>query len=198
MTSVRENILLRSFETFSRAPLREPVPGAVRESVPGPRIELWRPAGTRTFVDGGWWPHSLDLVTELPPLLAAVEAAGYDRVRRVSYAFAAWNGQPPRTTRLLNRIVKLGSFVSQDAAEISLVDSSGWNRVTVAVVPPDTDPTLARRALAIAGTDGDRHDARGILDIAAHASPAHPGNAGCVDLLAASGWASEGGRVAPP
>jgi len=33
-------------------------------------------------------------------------------------------------------------------------------------VPPGTDPTIARRALAMAGTDGDRHRAAEILELA--------------------------------
>lgn len=128
------------------------------------RIELRRPGGVDTFVDGGWWPRSLDLTAELPSLVAAVEAAGYREVHRVSYALTAWNG-PPLRTAVRGRVIKLGGFRSQDPAEVALVDSSGWRRVTIAVIPPDADPAAARRALALAGTNGDRHDAREILDL---------------------------------
>lgn len=174
----------------------EPPRRAESDSTPEPRIELRQPAGVGTFIDGGWWPHSLDLAAELPALLAAVEAAGYDEVRRVSYSLGGWDRQPPRKVQILNRVVKLGGFAWQDAAEINLVDGSGWKRVTIAVVPPDTDPTVARCALALAGTEGDRRHAREILEIAASVPPAHSGDAGCVDLLAASGWESEGGHLA--
>lgn len=166
----------------------------MRQSASELRVELRRPGAVGTFVDGGWWPHSRDLLEVLPPLLAAVEAAGYPEVRRVSYAFTAWDGQPPHKAAMLNRVVKLGGFVSQDPTELTLVDSSGWKRVTIAVVPPDTDPNTACRALAMAGANGDPHDARQILEIAARVPPAHLGDAGCVDLLAASGWETEGGR----
>jgi len=156
---------------------------------------LRRPGGVGTFVDGGWWPHSLDLVAELPPLLAAVEAAGYREVRRVSYALNAWNGPIPRKAAMLNRIVKLGGFRYQDAAEINLIDSGGWKRISLLVVPPSAAPVLARRALAIAGANDDQHHAREILDLAARSTPAHSFGSGCVDELAAARWDSEGGRV---
>jgi hypothetical protein len=164
---------------------------------PDLRVVLRRPGDVGTFVDGGWWPHSLDLVAELPALLAAVEAAGYGEISRVSYALTAWSGRPPRRAAMLDRVVKLGGFRSQDPAEINLVDSGGWRRVTLAVVPPSTAPALAQPALAIAGTNGDRHHAREILDLAQPTASGHPSASGCVDWLAASGWESEGGRVAP-
>jgi len=160
------------------------------------RVLLRGPGGVGTFVDGGWWPRTRDLVAELPPLLAAVEAAGYSEIRRVSYALNAWNGPPPRKAAMLNRIVRLGGFRYQDAAGITLIDSGGWKRVSLVVVPPSAAPLLAQRALAIAGTDGDPHHAREILDLATRSTPPHSIGSGCVDELAAARWDSEGGRVA--
>ncbi|HET6907979.1 MAG TPA: DUF5994 family protein [Mycobacteriales bacterium] len=170
---------------------------ARRASPPDVRLTLRRPSGVGTFVDGGWWPHSLDLLVELPALLAAVEAAGYGEIRRITYALNAWNGRPPRKAAMLNRIVKLGGFRDQDPAEISLVDSGGWRRVTLLVVPPSATPVLAQHALAIAGTNGDRHHAREILDLAARSTSMHSSASGRVDEFAAARWDSEGGRVGP-
>ena len=166
-------------------------------SPPDLRVTLRRPSGMGTFVDGGWWPHSLDLLVELPALLAAVEAAGYGEIRRITYALTAWNGRPARKAAMLDRLVKLGGFSYQDPAEVSLVDSGGWKRVTLMVVPPSATTALAQHALAIAGTDGDRHHAREILDLAARSTPTHSIGSGCVDELATSSWDSEGGRVGP-
>jgi hypothetical protein len=164
-----------------------------------PSIALRHPEDTDTYVDGGWWPHSLDLLAELPPLLMAVEAAGYAEVRRVSYAMTAWDGRPPRKTPMLDGVVKLRGIQSQDPAEISLVDRSGWKRITLVVVPPGTDPAVARKALSMAGMNGDRHRAREILELArGQRSPsAVVLQHGCVDELAAACWDYEGGRVMP-
>lgn len=159
-----------------------------------PRIELRRPGDPGTFVDGGWWPASLDLTAELPALLHAVEAAGYGEVRRVNYALDSWDERAPRkTTTLPNRIVKFGGFRSQDSTELTLIDSSGWKRVTILVVPPDTDAAVAHRALALAGANGDRHHAREILHLADQPRSTHSGRSACVDDLAAAAWESEGG-----
>lgn len=162
----------------------------------GDRIALRSPANTSGLVDGGWWPYSLGLVAELPVLLMAGEAAGYDEVRRVSFALGAWDG-PPRRSALLDRVVRLGGFRSQDPAELILVGSSGRKRVTLVVVPPDTDPAVARRALAMAGTEGDRHSAREILELARRVPGEHAVESGCVDELAAAGWGSDGGQHTP-
>ena len=130
------------------------------------RIALRSATDVGSFVDGGWWPDSLDLVAQLPALLLAGEAAGYRPARRVSFALTSWDGPTPRHSTMLDRVVKLGGFRSQDPAELSLIDSSGWRRMTLVVVPPGTDPAVARRALELASTDGDRHRAAEILDLA--------------------------------
>lgn len=154
-------------------------------------IVLRHPADALGFVDGGWWPRSLELIAELPALLMAVEAAGYGEVRRVSFALTAWDGQPPRRSTMLNRVVKLGGFQSQDPAEITLVDSSGRQRITLVVVPPGTDPVVARRAMTMAGLNGDQHRAREILDLAHDPiTLPHATKSACVDELAAAGWES--------
>lgn len=59
------------------------------------------------YVDGGWWPRSLDLRVELPPLLAEVWSAGYD-VFRTTYDLTAWHPVPPRRLIVWCRLVKLG------------------------------------------------------------------------------------------
>jgi len=132
----------------------------------GDRICLRTPTDEGGFVDGGWWPESLDLVAQLPALLRAGEAAGYRQVRRVSFALNNWDAPTPSQITVLGRIVKLGGFRSLDPAELNLVDSSGWKRMTLVVVPPGTDGTVARRALAMAGESGDRHRAVEILELA--------------------------------
>ena len=189
---------------FDHAPVNSPAaPGPERPLAASdpPRersIALRHPADAGSFVDGGWWPRSRDLIAELPALLTALDAAGYGEVCRVSYALTAWDGHPPRRSAMLNRVVKLGGFQSQDPAEIGLVDSSGWKRITLVVVPPGTDPAVARRALTMAGLSGDQHRAGEILGLAHHTSaPAHAIKSACVDELAAACWDSEGGRVVP-
>jgi len=191
MTTLHDQVLVRTSSASSPKPPRAAASDPTRE----PSIVLRQPGDTGTYVDGGWWPRSLDLIAEVPPLVTAVEAAGYGEVRRISYSLTAWDGRPPRKTSMLDRIFKLGGFRSQDPAELSLVDSSGRKRMTIVVVPPGADPTVARRALTMAGMNGDRHRAAEILGLAQHSPSTHVLESGCVDETAAARWDSEGGRV---
>jgi Family of unknown function (DUF5994) len=130
------------------------------------RLTLRQPdgAGTR-FVDGGWWPRSLDLTAELPALISAAEAAGYGSVRRVTYHLGGWDSAPRRAA-MLDRMIKLSGYRTQVPAVISLVDGSGWDHVDIVVIPPDTDSEVAGRALTMAGDDSDQHRAAAILELA--------------------------------
>jgi hypothetical protein len=149
------------------------------ESANGLRVHLRSPDDIGGFVDGGWWPRSLDLAVELPPLLTAMWAAGYD-VFRVMYNLTAWDPAPGRLT-VSGRRVKLGGYRLQDKASISLVGDGGWKRVDLVVVPPETDPVVAERALTLAGLDADPHRAAEILDPAGN--PVAPiGLSGCTEL----------------
>jgi hypothetical protein len=121
-------------------------------------------AGTR-FVDGGWWPRSLDLTAELPALIGAAEAAGYGSVRRVTYHLGGWDSAPRRSA-MLGRMIKLSGYRTQLPDVISLVDGSGWDHVDIVVIPPDTDSEIAGRALEMAGDDSDQHRAAAILELA--------------------------------
>ncbi|MGN6608992.1 MAG: DUF5994 family protein [Jatrophihabitans sp.] len=119
---------------------------------------------TERFVDGVWWPQSLDLVAELPVLVSAVEAAGYPAVRRLSFAIAGWDAPVVRRTTILDRTVRLGGFNSQDTAELALIDSSGWKRGILLVLPPGTDQATVDRAMAELDGIGDHRSARELLD----------------------------------
>ena len=103
------------------------------------------------FVDGGWWPRSLDLEAELPGLVRAARASGRP-VFRVMYSLAAWQ-RPPRVITVDGAGVKLGGFRTVDPSIVTLVDASGWERMDLVVVPPDADPEFAASALDLASAD---------------------------------------------
>jgi len=106
-------------------------------------------------IDGGWWPHSLDLAAELPPLIVEMFAAGFD-ITDVSYNIAAW-APAPHHLRVSRRWVCLHGDTAQDSASIQLIDSTGLKPIVVVVIPPATGPLVAENALVLAGRDGDRH-----------------------------------------
>jgi hypothetical protein len=127
--------------------------------VHGLRLRMRERTGTGA-VDGAWWPRSLNLAVELRPLLERLWADGHD-VYRVSYSLGAWDSDPRRLD-IAARQVKLGGFRSLDSASLSLVDSSGWRRLTLLVVP-GADSGAGERALAAGGQDGDPRTAAEIL-----------------------------------
>jgi hypothetical protein len=144
------------------------------------------------FVDGGWWPRSGDLSTELPPLLTALWLAGH-QVYRVTYDLPSWD-RPPRSMTVSGRRVKVDGYRS-DRATLSLVDLSGWKRIDLVVIPPSTDAQVAHRALALAGLDGDLHRAPEILHHAASEHPTRVSRYGCLDPPPVGDWETDGGQV---
>jgi hypothetical protein len=172
----------------------EPYPSETTAATPatGVRLRLREPGVVGGFVDGGWWPRTVDLTVERPPMLAEMYEAGYD-VRSVTYHPTAWD-RPPRRLRVPGHQVRLGGYRTQDPALISLVDTSGWQRVDLAVIPPETDPVLAERALALAGLDGDLHRAGQILQLGRRQPSSRIVHTGCVDLLPSVDWETDRGR----
>jgi hypothetical protein len=117
-----------------------------------PRLRL-KPAGPTTgHVDGAWWPRTRDLSAELPSLLAAV-ATRLGRIDRVTHHLGEWPA-PHRRLFLDDGVVRLEGFRSQQAGTLTVI---GWERLrlTLLVIPPETGPDDAQRALtAAADRDG--------------------------------------------
>ena len=111
------------------------------------RLKLKPKAPSTGYVDGAWWPRSLDLSTELPALLAVL-AVRLGRVRRVSYNLTAWN-PAPRRLHVEDQLVRLGGFHFQDPRTMDVFGLEG-PRITLLVLPPGTDQTIAHRVLMAA------------------------------------------------
>ena len=124
------------------------------------------------FVDGGWWPRTLDMSVELPLLIAQLDATDYPKSWAINYNLASWD-KPPHYIVTGGRRVRTGGFNKPaDTAMVSLADSSGWNHVDLVMIAPDTDPAVAERALALAATEGDKHRADAIIALASTANAA--------------------------
>lgn len=154
-------------------------PGQSSAQTPDSSDELrlqWRDPGVADgFVDGGWWPHSLDLSAELPALLAEFWSAGHE-VTRVAYRPVEWAPAPRRLT-VSDRVVRLDGAGGQEPALLSLLDDSGATRTDLVVIPPHTDSGIAQRVLGLARLGGDLHRLVGILDRAERQSMVVPGYA---------------------
>jgi hypothetical protein len=180
------------FSDFTHARLPRPAPRASA----GLRLRRRDPSVADGFVDGGWWPRSLDLSVELPPLLAELSRAGHD-VAHVTYNPAAWN---PASHVLAGpgRPVTLEGSAQQPTALVSLADISGAKRTELLVVPPHTDPRVAQRVLALARLGGDLVRAVGMIERANGEPPSAAARIFLPDPLSTAVWETDGGRVLAP
>jgi hypothetical protein len=76
----------------------------------------------------------LSLASELPPLIEEIFAAGFD-ITDVSSNVPAWD-KAPRQVAVSRRRVSFHGDVSQDAASVQLIDSTGLEALVVVVIPP--------------------------------------------------------------
>lgn len=100
--------------------------------------------------DGAWWPRSTSLQAELPDLDLVVHALTGSRIARVGYTLSLWAPAPPKLWTSLG-MTKLRWF--QDTRRPSNIDLdlSDSTTLVLTVIPPDTEPSLARRMLADGG-----------------------------------------------
>jgi hypothetical protein len=130
---------------------------------PTPRLRLKPKAPATGYVDGAWWPKSRDLTEELPEL---VEVLGVrlGRVERVAYAMAAWT-PPPRRFAVDGQRVRLEGFTYQNP-HVIYVTGTNNGRISLLVVPPDTEEAKAHEALLTAAHRGNADRPAEILAVA--------------------------------
>lgn len=146
-----------------------PAQPATTDALPaegGARLRLRSATERGGFVDGGWWPRSLDLAAEIVGVLSELFAEGCT-VHRVSYNLTGWQTPPTKMT-VCERPITLTGHRNQSRSSITLVDTSNSNSATVnrlelVVIPPDTELVIAERALRMSGQDGLRLRAAEIL-----------------------------------
>jgi hypothetical protein len=98
--------------------------------------------------DGAWWPRSRRLLVELPGLVAAL-AATSSPVAQVLFSLVFWDA----TGRELTSggcTVQLRGFRTVDPRLLRVTGRHGAGGLDVLVLPPETDPAVAARAMASA------------------------------------------------
>ena len=127
-----------------------------------PRLRLKPKAPRCGYVDGAWWPHSDDLITELPDLLAVLSVR-LGRVDRVLYKLNDW-AKAPTKLATGGRSVRLDGFRLQPPNTIEVLGRNR-NRIVLLVVPPHTDPDRAHATLMAAAAPDNDSTVDGLLMI---------------------------------
>jgi hypothetical protein len=124
------------------------------------RLRLKPAAPATGHVDGGWWPRSRDLTTELVAL-AEVLAVRLGRIERVAYSLSNWDPAPRKVVAVGHR-VRLEGFTYQDQNVIHVTGSTG-GRISLLVVPPGLTDTAGHDAMMTAGHRGNADRPEDIL-----------------------------------
>jgi hypothetical protein len=131
-----------------------------------PRLRLKPKAPHSGYVDGAWWPHTGNLSTELPDLLAVLSVR-LGAIDRVLYNVGEWSKAP---TKLATdgRRVRLDGYQRQPVNTIEIVGHDR-DRIVLLTVPAGTDPAAAHCALMSAARPDNRSTTVDILTSAQHA-----------------------------
>jgi Family of unknown function (DUF5994) len=127
--------------------IRSPTPAHNPDAPPPLRLQLDPNRPAEPYLDGAFWPRSQVLSTELPALLAAL-STDLGQIALVGYHRDAWNAAPGQL-EMSGHAVHLEGFVSPDPPTMVVIANSG-RRVTLRVVPPETDDATAAQAMAVA------------------------------------------------
>ncbi len=123
-------------------------------------------------LDGGWWPHSRDLSTELADLVGNFPDQ-YGRIVRATCSAPDWD-DAPRRVAVDGRFVKVGRHRRDETHVIHLTTS---DRVAycLLVIPSGFDEAQGSEALLASATRGNRHAAGELLRVVTNELPVDPG-----------------------
>jgi uncharacterized protein DUF5994 len=113
--------------------------------------------------DGGWWPRSRNALTELPALIAALDARPGMRVQRLAVHRNEWDEIPHQLTADGSRFVRVDSLTTIPRHTISVTVAGGREPIALLVVPPDTPTETAWAEMNIAATSPGIPQTTGIL-----------------------------------
>ncbi|MFC5889417.1 DUF5994 family protein [Kitasatospora sp. CM 4170] len=112
-------------------------------------------------LDGAWWPRSRDLLLELPSLAADLDER-WGRITRITVNPAQWPVVPSRIP-VTGHTVHAGWFTTEQDEHTIAVFSYAPRRLTLLVVPPNTDAVDAARLMSEAADPAGTRTASDLL-----------------------------------
>lgn len=138
-------------------------PAAIPAGLPSPRVSFGPALIRHGPVDGGWWPHSRNAHTELPGLIAALDAWPGVRVQRLAVHRDEWDEIPYQLTADNGHFVRVDWFTTIPRHTVSVTTAGGREPIALLVVPPSTPAGAARAAMNTAATGPGTAQAADIL-----------------------------------
>ncbi|MYT32818.1 MULTISPECIES: DUF5994 family protein [unclassified Streptomyces] len=121
-------------------PARHPAPPPVARLAIAPHGEVTR------RLDGAWWPHSTDLVAELPDLLAALPF-DWPRITHATVNGSGWPALPGHIL-VAGHVVRLRRTTNRPGPDTLCLVSAGVGRWDLLILPPATPEPDAVRTMA--------------------------------------------------
>jgi hypothetical protein len=127
-------------------------PSAIPPGPPSARVSFDPALSRRGAVDGGWWPHSRNARSELPALIAALDARPGVRVQRLAVHRDEWDEIPHRLTADNGHFARVDWFTTISHQTVSVTTAGSREPITLLVVPPSTPAGAAWAAMNTAAT----------------------------------------------
>jgi uncharacterized protein DUF5994 len=128
-------------------------PSAIPTGLPSARVSFDSALVRHGATDGGWWPRSRNARTELPALIAALDARPGVRVQRLAVRRDEWDEIPHQLTADGSHFVWVDWFITIPRHTVSVATTGGREPIALLVVPPDTPAETAWAAMNIAATN---------------------------------------------
>ena len=138
-------------------------PSAIPTGLPAARVMFDSALIRHGAVDGGWWPRSRNALTELPALIAALNARPGVRVQRLAVHRDEWDEIPHQITADGSHCVRVDWFTTIPRHTVSVTAADGRAPIALLVVPPDTPTVIAWDQMSIAATNPGAPQTAGIL-----------------------------------
>jgi len=135
---------------------------AIPTGLPPARV-MFDPALPRHgATDGGWWPRSRNALTELPAVIAALDARPGVSVQGLAAHRDEWDEIPHQLTTDGSHFVPVDSLTTIPRRTVSVTVAGGREPIALLVVPPDTPTETAWAEMNIAATSPGIPQASGI------------------------------------
>jgi hypothetical protein len=128
-------------------------PSAIPAGLPAARVMFNSALPRHGAADGGWWPRSRNALTELPALIAALDARLGVRVQRLVVHREEWDEIPHQLTADGSYFVRVDWFTTVPRHTVSVTVASRREPIALLVVSPDTPAETAWAEMNIAATN---------------------------------------------